>query len=112
VIIIAAAYLAAAPAIQDQLAACRAAVHGDLASAAKACAVADKPIDILSPDDGMSAACAAALAAGQKAGRFGPGVPAPMRAGLIRDYDARDRACLADKPEPTTKTREIIQIWD
>ncbi len=92
------AMLAIAAELPDDLAKldrCRAAVHGELATAAEACRPSSAPISPLEP--GLPSICRAALSRGHQAGKLA-GLPAPSRAGLVRHFDEADRACRAPAP--------------
>lgn len=97
----------------DPMAACRAAVHGNLSAAVSACAVPAGAGDIWSGGPAPTSACSAALSAGRQAGKFGPGLPMPMRSGLVRDFDKKDALCASPTPpEAKTKERPMVQLWD
>lgn len=104
------AIAASSPDSLDKLEHCRAAVHGALETAAAACQPSTAPIDALQPVT-FSAACTAALRAGFDAGRLGPSLPAPARAGLIQHFDKADAQCRAPATsEPPT--RNVVNLWD
>ena len=91
----------------DQILKCEQAVHGNLATAVTACA-ASNTVDIFAAP---SSSCPSALSAGVRAGKFGPGLPEPMRAGLVKDFDKRVAACRRPA-EPQTQVRPVTQLWD
>jgi hypothetical protein len=103
------AVLLASPAPQDLVTRCERAVHDDLASAATVCVVPET--DLTGGGDGLAERCSAALAAGANAGKTGPRLPATMRAGLIRDFDAKLAACRAPPADPP-KDLPVTQLWD
>jgi hypothetical protein len=90
--------------------ACANAVHTELASAVSACDASGVTIDLFKPG-GMTDACLAAFKAGQQAGKYGPSLSEPQRAGLIREFDKRLAVCRAPKRDET-KTRDTVQLWD
>jgi hypothetical protein len=100
-----------AAALNDQVTACSAAVHGDLTSAVMACDTQGQMIDIVSAD-GMTDACLTAFKAGQQAGRFGRKVPAVTRDAFIKDFDRKLFACQHPATPKQTPERKIVNLWD
>jgi hypothetical protein len=94
-----------------QLDACEAAVRSDLASAATACVVPKGSINLFSADN-LSADCMSAMKAGEQAGKLGPKLPAPMRAGLLKDFDQKLARCKAPPPQDEVPMRDTVQLWE
>lgn len=94
-----------------QIDACAAAVHSDLASAATVCAQPKESVALFGAD-APSAACVAALQAGQSAGKSGPALPPPMRNALIKAFDAKLAECKSPAPKSETPMLKTVNPWD
>lgn len=89
---------------------CAEAVRGELVSAAALCETADAQIDVFA-EGGLTDACLAAFKAGKSAGQYGPKLPVPARAALIREFEKKLEACKAPAASPVPM-RENTNIWD
>ena len=90
---------------------CKAAVHGDLASAPLVCAPSSEPVDIWRPET-FSDACRSALRAGVDAGKVGPNLPDVMRQGLVDRFDTAVQKCLEPEPTAPLPRRDGVRLWD
>lgn len=90
---------------------CRAAVHGQLETAAITCEPSKATINLLEPES-LPAACRVALERGMHAGMIGPKVTAPIRSGLIRNFDQAHAQCVNPPAETEVPMREVPQLWN
>lgn len=94
-----------------QIDACATAVQANLTNAASICAPANETIDVFS-SDGLSEACISALKAGQQAAKVSSKLPEQVRAGLVRDFDAKLAHCKAPPPTAPVPKLDIVHEWD
>lgn len=93
----------------QQIAACAAAVHGNLPSAVTVCATGR--VDLFNGKAALRPSCVGALQSGVQAGKFGPKLPPFARDGYIRDFDRKLAACRAPA-EPAPKIIETVELGD
>jgi len=91
--------------------ACATAVHGNVRDAVIACDTSTTKVDLFG-SGGTPEACIAAMKAGRDVGKYGPSMPAPARAGLIKEFDKKLSACQAPEKKSATPTLETTQLWD
>lgn len=102
---------AAATPASPKLEACIRAVHGDAREAVMACSVSKESVNLFAAPT-QDERCGAALAAGERYGRTGGGLPAPMKNGLIADFDRKVAQCTAPDTAKPTATRPLTNLWD
>lgn len=99
-----------AAAATTQVDTCAAAVHGDLAAAAKACDVPPGSIDLMSPN-ALTGACLDAMDAGKTASMYSGGTLPVVRDSMIREFDKKLDLCRKPKDKPVP-ARETVHLWD